>query len=164
MRYLRLIRHAKSRDQGPGQSDHDRTLAPRGERDGLTMQSWLASQPHSVEWIWASSAIRAQQTASYVAQATKARLITEPTLYLASADTIIDVIRSTPADVESVAVVAHNPGLTYVANTLGPEAVTSNLATFGTVLFAVESDWAQLVPGYSHFVSLHTSKTIDRLI
>lgn len=160
MRYLRLIRHAKSRDQDPGQRDHDRTLATRGERDGSAMQSWLASQPHPVEWVWASSAIRAQQTASYVAEATNARLITEPTLYLASAETIIDVIRSTPPDIESVAVVAHNPGLTYVVNAVGPEAVTSNLATFGTALFAVESAWAQLVPGYSHFVSLHTAKKI----
>jgi phosphohistidine phosphatase len=124
------------------------------------MQEWLARQPHPIEWVWASSASRAQATAQFVAGATNARTVTESSLYLASADAIIDTIRATPADVESIAVVAHNPGLTHVTNLLGAASVTDNLVTFGVALFGLENDWAQLVPGYCHFVSLHTPKTV----
>ena len=160
MKYVRIIRHAKSADGAIGLSDHDRPLAPRGASDAEALQAWLAAQPHPIEWIWASSAIRAQGTAEYVAAASHARVVTETSLYLAGTDAIIDAIRATPPDVESIAVVAHNPGLTELVNLLGAEPVTDNLVTCSVVLFGFESDWAQLVPGYGHFVSLHTPKTI----
>ena len=160
MKYIRLVRHAKSADGQIGDSDHDRPLAARGERDGPLMQRWLTEQEHAIEWVWASSAVRAQSTADFVAAATKAHLATDSKLYLASPETILDVIRSTPPDVDSVAIVAHNPGLTYTANLLSSEEVTDNLVTFGVALFAYENDWSSLVPGYCHFVSLHTPKSI----
>ncbi len=159
MKYIRIVRHAKSADATSAQSDHDRQLAPRGQRDGAIMQEWFAKQSHPIEWVWTSSAIRAQETAEFVAAATHARTVAEPALYLADAATIVDIIRGTPPDVESIAVVAHNPGLTHLTNLLGAESVTDNLVTFGTALFGLENDWAQLVPGYCHFVSLHTPKT-----
>lgn len=162
MKYIRLIRHAKSAEAQAGESDHDRRLAARGERDGPLMQDWLAGQAHPVEWVWASTAERALSTAEYVAAATTAPITSEVALYAASPDTIIDVIRSTPPDIESVAVVAHNPGLTYAANFLAAEPVTDNLVTFGVALFGFENEWATLVPGYCHFMSLHTPKTIAR--
>ena len=124
------------------------------------MQTWLAGQSNPIEWVWASSAVRAQSTADFVANATSANVVTEPALYLASPDTIIDVIRSTPADVESIAIVAHNPGLTYVTNMLATESITDNLVTFGVAAFAYEHDWSGLVPGHCHFMSLNTPKTI----
>ena len=86
--------------------------------------------------------------------------MTEGALYLASPDTIVDVLRSTPPSVESVAIVAHNPGLTYATNLLGPESITDNLVTFGVAMFAYENDWTSLTPGHCHFVSLNTPKTI----
>ena len=160
MKYIRLIRHAKSAEGKVGESDHDRPLAGRGERDGPLMQAWLASQANPVEWVWASSAVRAQSTAEFVANASSANLVTEGALYLASPDTIVDVLRSTPPSVESVAIVAHNPGLTYATNLLGPESITDNLVTFGVAMFAYENDWTSLTPGHCHFVSLNTPKTI----
>lgn len=159
MKYIRIIRHAKSADAISAQSDHCRQLAPRGQSDGATMQAWLAIQPHPIEWVWTSSATRAQATAEFVSAATNARTVAVPSLYLADADSIVEVIRATPPDLESIAVVAHNPGLTHLTNLLGAESVTGNLVTFGVVLFGLENDWTQLVPGYCHFISLHTPKT-----
>lgn len=124
------------------------------------MQSWLAAQANPIEWIWVSSALRAQSTAAFVANANIANLVTENALYLASPESILDTIRSTPPDIDSVAVVAHNPGLTHMANMLSAEPVTDNLVTFGIALFAYEHDWSTLTPGHCHFVSIHTPKTI----
>lgn len=161
MKYIRIIRHAKSADGTVSQSDHDRTLAPRGERDGEAMRAWLIPQPHPIEWIWTSTAVRARATADYIAAASHARVVPDHSLYLANPEAIIDIIRSTPPDVESMAVVAHNPGLTQLVNLLGTEPVTDNLVTLGLALFGFENDWSQLVPGYGHFISLQTPKSIS---
>ena len=70
------------------------------------------------------------------------------------------MLKSTPEDVVSVAVVAHNPGLTHLANVLAEDPVTDNLVTFGTALFSTELDWHDLRPGAARFISLDTPKTI----
>ena len=162
MRYIWLIRHGKSEAGDVGMSDHERKLNPRGESDGQAMQAWLSAQPHAAEWVWSSSATRAQATAEYVADGFTAPINIAPELYLSPPEVILDVLRATPPSIESVAVVAHNPGLTYLTNLLAPESVTDNLITFGTALFATEADWPSLVTQHNHFISLHTPKTIDR--
>ena len=160
MRYVWLIRHGKSSDGAPGKADHERPLNPRGEADGQLMQDWYAAHPNPAEWIWASSAIRAQLTTEYVAQGFSSPQTTAPELYLSSPETILDVLRATPNGVQSVAVVAHNPGLTYLANLLSAESVTDNLVTFGSALFATEADWSNLAFHHNHFMSIQTPKGI----
>ena len=40
MRYLTVVRHAKSSPAGPGESDYDRTLAKRGRRECEELREW----------------------------------------------------------------------------------------------------------------------------
>lgn len=159
-RYIRLIRHAKSADPEVGQPDFDRALNKRGRRDGETMQAWFSQQPHKSTWVWSSAAVRAKLTAAYVTSGFNATFVEDKRLYLASADALLDVLQSTPEEVESVAVVAHNPGLTHLANVLGSSQITDNLVTFGTVLFSTQQDWRDLRPGQATFISLDSPKTI----
>ena len=166
MRYIWIIRHGKSADAEGGQQDHDRPLNKRGERDGGTMQAWLAAQDHPAQWVWCSSAVRAKLTAAYVTSAFNATFAEEPNLYLANPESVLNCLRATPAEVSSVAVVAHNPGLTYLVNQLNSktstEPVTNNLVTFGTALFATESDWVDLNFGCADLLSLHSPKTLQQ--
>ncbi|MEM7000979.1 MAG: histidine phosphatase family protein [Pseudomonadota bacterium] len=157
MRYIWVIRHAKSAD---GNKDHARPLNKRGQDDAARMQAWYAARNHPAEWIWASSAVRAQQTAEFVAAGFGARLVTEPDLYLSGAETLLDCLRGTPEEIQSVAVVAHNPGLTYLVNLLGVDNITDNLPTLGSALFATENSWSNLAFGVNHFISLNTPKSI----
>ena len=124
------------------------------------MCAWFQNQPHPAEWVWTSSATRAQETAEFVTNGFSAPSAIEKSLYLADPETLIDVVRTTPPAVESVAVVAHNPGLTYLANMLSHGTVTENLPTFGCALFATEQDWCNLVPRHNHFIALYSPKTI----
>ena len=159
-RHVWIIRHGKSAEGEPGQSDHDRPLNKRGRRDGAAMRAWLAQQPHPARWVWCSSASRAKETAAFVTTGFSATFVEEPNLYLASAETVLDCLRATPDDVHSVALVAHNPGLTYLVNRLGATPVTDNLVTFGTALFTMQGSWSDLTFGNARLVSLHTPKTI----
>ncbi len=125
------------------------------------MRDFYAAHDRKAEWIWVSSAVRAQETAQFVADGMGTEIITAPELYMAHPEAILDVVRATPPGIEAVAVVAHNPGLTQITNLLGPDAVTDNLVTFGSALFAVETEWENLTFATNHFLSLTTPKTLD---
>ena len=142
--YLWLIRHAKSSWADPGQADHARPLNKRGLRDGPRMARWLAQQAQPAQWMWCSDAQRAQETARFVAEGfglAAAAVALEPSLYHASPNAMLDVLRGTPPHVRSVAVVAHNPGLTYLVNELAQRAVIDNLPTFGVAGFRLPDAW-----------------------
>lgn len=165
MRYIWLIRHGESRERLRGERDHERPLNSRGSRDGIAMQNWFSAHSHPAHWIWSSNASRALMTAEFVARGFVARGFTATIkqateLYLAGPETILDVLRSTPSSVQSVALVAHNPGLTYLTNLLAAESVTDNLVTFGSALFATEVDWSGLNYHHNQFISLTTPKLI----
>ncbi|MEZ5558876.1 MAG: histidine phosphatase family protein [Pseudomonadales bacterium] len=147
MATLWLIRHAKSDWNHAGLADFERPLNARGRRDGPRMQRWLSEQPDPAHWIWSSDAARARSTAYFVAAAfavTAPVLVPEHRLYLADPETLLDVLRETPAEETSVALVAHNPGLTDLVNLLCGGSVLDNLPTFGVARFAVERAWLDL--------------------
>jgi len=159
-RYLYVIRHAKSEQGDAAIRDHERALNPRGTRDGHAMEAWFGHQGVHAQWVWSSSARRAQQTAAYVTSAFNAEVIVEPQLYLASAETLLGCIQQTPETVRGAAIVAHNPGVTHLANLLGQETITDNLVTFGTVLFRTLRPWTDLQFGTAELLGVHTPKTI----
>jgi phosphohistidine phosphatase len=145
-----LIRHAKSSWSNPGQSDFDRPLNNRGERDGPRMARWLAEQDCPATWIWSSDAARALATAEFVRQGFslgEGLPVAAPELYLASPETMIDVITRTPDEIKSVAVVAHNPGTTYLLNLLTGSAVTDNVPTFGIARLQFSGSWLEFRAG-----------------
>lgn len=159
-RHIWVIRHGKSADGTPGMSDHERPLNHRGQDNGTVMRAWYADQAHPAQWIWCSTAVRAQQTAAFVSRGFNAPVVDAPELYLASAERLLDCLQRTPGDILCVAVVAHNPGLTHLVNLLGGDAVTDNLVTFGSALFRTRSDWVDLQFGGAELVSLQSPKTI----
>lgn len=131
-RRLLLMRHAKSDWSGNPPSDHDRTLNDRGLRDALAMARWIAEAGWHPDCILCSSATRTQQTAALMQSYWKSiKLEMAPVhilseLYLAPADTILEIVRSdftTGADravdpPRTMLVLAHNPGLSHAASSL----------------------------------------------
>ncbi len=114
------------------------------------MSSWLATQHGPAAWIWTSDALRAAATARFVADGFAAAapvVIEDHRLYDAPPERLLEVIRETPPDVTSAAVVAHNPGMTQLVNLLAGVSVTENLPTFGVACFAVPEPWAELAFG-----------------
>lgn len=127
------------------------------------MASWLSEQSDPATWVWVSTAARAQATARFVRQGfglTDDALVSLEDLYHATPEQILDVVRQTPSDVHSVAVVAHNPGLTWLANAMGAEAVTDNLPTFGIARFECAGNWADVRAGNADLDLLVSPKTL----
>jgi phosphohistidine phosphatase len=146
---LWLIRHAKSAWSDSGVTDFERTLNQRGERDGPRMIDWFTRQSDPPTWIWTSSATRALATARFARSGFSVggdAVVELDELYLADADTLLDVIHRTPSEVQSVAIIAHNPGLTRLTNILADKPVTDNLPTLGTAKFAAPDSWQDVLP------------------
>jgi phosphohistidine phosphatase len=127
------------------------------------MAAWLESQTDPATWIWTSTAARARATAAFVQTGFRVRedgVIGVDDLYHASPEQILDVVRQTPNEVTSVAVVAHNPGMTWLANGMGHKAITDNLPTFGVARFDCAGDWVSLRAGSARLDFLVSPKKL----
>jgi phosphohistidine phosphatase len=161
---LWLIRHAKSDWNAGLASDFERPLNRRGKRDGPRMAEWLAMQSDPASWIWTSDAVRARATARFVAKgfaAAAAPVVEEHRLYESTPETLLDVIRQTPDDCAAAAVIAHNPGLTFLVNLLAGRDVTDNLPTFGIVRFDLPAPWRDVRMGCGVVDIITSPKLLD---
>jgi len=152
MKELLLIRHAKSDWNHPELADFDRPLNGRGGRDAPFMGKMLASQGLCPDYFIASPSKRARMTAMAIAEAVAFPMDAiewRQALYLASPDTLLAQIRHVDSGAKRLALIAHNPGLTVLANRLAaPLGISiSNLPTCGIARFQVEiKAWSEAGP------------------
>jgi phosphohistidine phosphatase len=145
VRHVYLLRHAKSSWQDPGRDDHDRPLNARGRRSAAEVARTLQQERIRPDVALVSSAERTVETANALDLASKVSV--EPNLYLASARTLLDRLRTLSEDVRSVLVVGHNPGIEELVATLrradgGPP---ERMTTATLVALEVELDrWSLL--------------------
>lgn len=147
MKRLILIRHAKSSWANDALSDTDRPLNKRGLRDAPRMGSFLTENAPDLDRIVTSPAVRARSTAELIAAPmgiASGELIERSDLYLASCETLAQTIRGFPDDWECPALVAHNPGLSYLAEYL-TDRPFGNIPTCGVLHLSCPVDrWADL--------------------
>jgi len=136
---LILIRHAKSSWGDPGSRDRDRPLNHRGRNDatkmGERLAARLASDGLNLDAFLCSPACRAMQTATLLTQALafpESSIDWRAALYLASPDTILGAIRTAPDTAATLALLAHNPGVTELAEILTGRAF-GNVPTCGII-------------------------------
>src|SRR3954451_11748980 len=115
---LRLLisRHAKTaRESGGG--DHDRPLTKRGEDDSKRIGRYLADEQLLPDLAIASDSRRTRQTLDLALKAANQHPQThlDRALYLAEPHTLIDLVRGTPAEVRTLMIVGHNPGMADLA-------------------------------------------------
>jgi len=147
MKRVYVIRHAKSSWADLTQKDIDRPLNKRGMRDLPIMAEHCLDKGYTPEMIITSDAKRAHTTALGFKNkmgVEDSRFIVDPNLYLAPESTYIQVCRSLHDDVDSVMLFGHNPGITYLANTI-PNTMIDNVPTCGVLVVDVEIDsWKDL--------------------
>ena len=142
MKILTIVRHAKSSWKDMGLRDRDRPLNKRGKRDAPEMGRRIHEHGIRPSLIVSSPAKRAWTTAKAVADAInypREFLQKEDALYLASLDTILDVIVAQDNGFNNLMLFGHNPGFTDMANFLVP-GLTNNLPTAGVVSVEIDQD------------------------
>lgn len=148
MKLLTLVRHAKSSWDDERLDDHDRPLAPRGHRDAPRMGKRLAQRQLDPDLLLTSTALRARETADYLAAAlgvSPSSIRVERRIYLASPGELLRIVGELDDGLENVLLVGHNPGLTDLANMLLPSLRLDNLPTAGVVAVDCEtSRWKDI--------------------
>jgi phosphohistidine phosphatase len=125
---LTLIRHAKSSWDNVSIKDSERALTRRGEKDAARIGQWLQKQHWRPDALRSSTALRALMTSKIIASCadlTLSSLGKKKKLYLAEEPQLLEFIAATPDTIQHLAIVAHNPGLLDLINTLTNSSLLS---------------------------------------
>lgn len=160
MKQFYFVRHAKSSWEDATLSDFQRPLNARGEREAPIMGLLLQQRGVLPQWIVSSPAVRALRTARLFAERLGYALdaiSTEPMLYEATIDEVLDVLESTPDEWNSVMFFGHNMAFTLVAYHFG-DAI-ENLPTAGVIsLESTAERWIDIHPSNTRIVSIDSPK------
>ena len=153
-RTLVLLRHAKSA-YPVGVADHDRPLAPRGQReDGL-----------AGDWLLCSTATRARETLAHSGIDAPVRYVDR--LYDAAAGTVINEIAGVGDGVAVLLVVAHEPTMTQVAlgltspdstNTDAADRISTKFPTSAMAVLRFGRSWTDLELGSAQLAHFHVPR------
>ena len=147
LRTLYLVRHAKASLDTATQSDYDRPLNDRGERDAPNMGLRLREKGANPQMVLASAARRTTQTAKRIATAMRLpddHISLTKDLYQSSPESIARQINGVDATVTELMIIAHNPGITELSNQLSDAFRVDNMPTCGVVGVRAEAaDWRE---------------------
>ena len=158
-RRLVLIRHAKAAQGG---LDIDRPLAEQGMIDAPAIGRWLIAQQVLPDRAVVSPARRAAQTWQLAGAqlASDTDLVVDERMYANTPEYLLQVIRETPAEVGTLALLGHNPSIADLADVLddgdGEAGLRAELArkypTSGVGVFELPCEWEQIDSGSGRLV------------
>jgi phosphohistidine phosphatase len=116
MKTLTLLRHAKSEWDDPSLSDFERPLNARGRGAARAMGREMRALGLAWDRILASPAARVTETIDGLAESYGALApVYDETIYLASLDTLLEIVRGTDDVHATLLIVGHNPGMERLA-------------------------------------------------
>lgn len=142
MRRLLLLRHGKA-DRHSAGGDRERPLTRRGEEDARRVGEYLREAGLTPDLAVASNARRARQTLERALDAFPGHVthLIENTIYLATREHLVEVLRQTPDKVHTLLAVGHNPGFADLAEWLAGEGDADALdhmrSTYPTAALAI---------------------------
>lgn len=151
------------------ESDHERSLLDRGQKDSVAAGRWLAGSGVTPELTLCSTAVRARQTWKSAAAELpqRPRTVYEERLYEASLGELVALVNETSDEVADLMLVGHNPGLHALADALTGEAegdlvARMNRGGFPTSALAVltfTGSWQAVEHGVGRLVAYWTPHT-----
>ena len=120
MKELLFLRHGKSSWLNTNINDHDRPLSKRGINNAPKMGDIINKLCPDLELVLYSSSLRTKQTLDLIKKHINlnSKIIVSPELYLASDTIIWNIINQNRSDYQKILVIAHNPGLFDVVNSI----------------------------------------------
>ncbi|MBF6330436.1 SixA phosphatase family protein [Nocardia transvalensis] len=162
VRTLILMRHGKS-GYPEGVADHERPLAPRGRREAGLAGDWLRATQPPIDAVRCSTAVRTRETLT--ATGITAPVVFEPSIYEASPRTLIELIQLTDADVDTLLLIGHAPGMPWTAWELAAnrgsapaEQLSRKFPTSALAVLEFDRPWADADPGTGDLVRFHVPR------
>ena len=164
---LYLLRHAKSSWEDPRLADHDRPLAPRGQRAGDLIAAHLRAAGIAPDLVLCSTSTRTRETLQRIATALDpdVPVLFERALYGASADSLLRRLRAVGDDASSVLLIAHSSGiedLTLLLARSGERlpAVSEKFPTGALATLRCDVRWRDLAPGAAQLAAFVTPREL----
>ena len=152
MKYILLLRHAKSSWEDLSLDDYERPLSKRGLEDAPKMGKFLRNVTYKPEYIVSSPAKRAEQTTKLCLEGMEGDedlVKWEQGLYFQTVNKYIEAIKQAPSDVEKIMIVGHNPLIEATATLLcgGKEKTAFRVPTAGLIcLQSYAIHWDDIKP------------------
>ena len=169
MKTLTLLRHAKSTWDDPVARDFDRPLNRRGRKAARRIGEEMRALGLSFDAVIASPAVRVKETLAEVEHGYGGSLgaVFEQAVYLASPETLLDLVRAADEGAARLLLVGHNPGLESLAidlaggGSLRAEiAVKYPTATLAEIALPAER-WAEVAPGTGRIARFIRPRDLD---
>jgi phosphohistidine phosphatase len=164
---LFVLRHAKSSWDDPGLGDHDRPLAPRGQKAAKVVAEHIRANELEPDVVLCSSARRTRETLELMNPA--GEWVIDPKLYGADADDVLDRIRRVPEQTRSVMVIGHNPAmqelvldLADAGNSASIDEARRKFPTGALATLTFGCAWSELSPGSARLASLVWPKQLSQ--
>nr|WP_212763522.1 histidine phosphatase family protein [Gordonia araii] len=137
-----MLRHGKSAYPS-GVADHDRPLAPRGDRQAALAGQWIRDEGLAVDAVLCSTARRTRETLTRTGITAPTRFVDD--LYDASASEILETIRIyAPEDAGTLLVVGHVPGMPSTALALDPAGEVAEFPTSAYAVLSIGVPWPEI--------------------
>lgn len=123
---LFLVRHAEAEDMQRDIKDIDRVLTADGCQDAMRMGKLLANNDHIPDLVLSSVAERAKETTKYFCEQLGIELekvVFAEDLYESSVRLMLGTICKTPDQYQKIYLVAHNPSISFLAESLTGEVI-----------------------------------------
>ncbi len=169
MRRLMLMRHAKAVPP-EGMADEARPLSARGRKAAAAIGAFMAENGLTPDLALVSPSRRTLETWELLSPAhgKPPHCRTEPRLYAAPAETLLQVVRATPAAVGALLLIGHNPGLEQFAHALTGSGAAEAMARFGSkmptaslaVIDLALDDWKRAEPQRGRLELFVTPKSL----
>ncbi|RNC84380.1 MAG: histidine phosphatase family protein [Balneola sp.] len=170
MKFILLLRHAKSSWSDPSLDDFDRPLAGRGIKDAPRMGKYLKKSGYKPDYIVSSPAARAVQTTRLCTEAMKldeSIIRWDEDLYFESVLNYIEAVQSAPENADTMMVVGHNPLMEATATALsgGRDTTAFRIPTAGLVcLESYAVRWQDIKPGTCQVKWMMIPKVLREII
>ncbi|MEZ4733143.1 MAG: histidine phosphatase family protein [Caldilineaceae bacterium] len=169
MKTLSIIRHAKAASPDEYSVDFARPLTKRGQKDVVQISQVVAALQPAVDWLISSPALRTRETTELLVKTLNYQrpIQWEESAYLAEAEQWLVLLRNAPPEVDHIAIVGHNPGLSDLVAGLAAGAAahlnvhlpTAAIAHLGLEIFW----WNQIRWGCGQLLLLLPPKPLRKL-
>lgn len=166
MKYILLLRHAKSSHSNSGLKDFDRPLAPRGKKDAPRMGQFVRNIEFLPDVIISSTAKRAAQTTELFAEAAgidENIIQWNRDLYYGSAKHYLQAIQSLEKECQTAMLVGHNPKIEESIRSLCGNGSLQMPTGALACLQQPAIKWSQLQEGLASVKWMVTPKLLAKL-
>jgi len=144
IKQLVLIRHAQAEDH---KNDFERALSAFGLNQIASIAEKISKQAIKIDKVLYSAAKRTKQSAQLLAthMGYEIELEADNQLYLCSATDLYDAISMTDNAIDTLCILAHNPGISEFANRLTQAPIYKDLATAEVIVVELKTDnWTDI--------------------